>query len=281
MGQRLIFDAETRSFYEFPEFKSALVSDNQTSATGLASMLIENHVKESSDSQFIGRIPWSMLLTKTHVICLFRDADRTVTPMALSTVIQAYTVPAGPRPAHNGTGVLRLSHEGSIPGFLRNLDLIRNSIVDAVSGATNIRVLHQYFEGDYLHFCCIDLTLSRHLPTDIVLPITINLHDFAYIYHDWFGVYRNHKCYVESSDDGHARGFWRFFVPRDAPMNLHPNRAMVRFTIDASRDKCVAVLGRIRHPQWRQVDEPRRSSDVLFDGVRGRLYYDGLVINIK
>ena len=28
-GQRVIFDVETRSFYEFPEFKSVLVGDDQ------------------------------------------------------------------------------------------------------------------------------------------------------------------------------------------------------------------------------------------------------------
>jgi hypothetical protein len=221
------------------------------------------------------------MLTKTHVICLFRDADRTVSPMVLSTLIQAFTIPAHPHPVRNDTGVLRLSHEGVVPGFLQNLDLIRNSVVDADSGATIIRLLHQYFEGDSLHFSCIDLALTRHSSTDAVLPIIINSHDIAYANHCWFGVYRSHKRYIESSDDGHARGFWRFFVPHDAPMNLHPNRAIMRFTIDASGDKCVAVLGRIRHPQWKEIEDPRRSTCVLFDGVRGRLYYDALVINIK
>ena len=277
-GQRLIFDAETRSFYEFPEFKSALVGGDQHSYRFCELLLIWNCLKVSSDSHFGDRIPWLILLTKTHILCLFRDADSTVSPMVLSTLIQAFTVPAHPRTVRDGTGVLRLSHEGVLRGFLQNLDLIRNSLVDADSGATSIRLLHQYFEGDNLHFACIDLTLPRHSSTGAVLPITIDPHDIAYANHCWFGVYRNHKHYVEFSDDGHARGFWRFFVPRDAPMNMHPNRAIMRFTIDASQDRCVVVLGRILHPRWRGIDDP---TYVLFDGVRGRLYYDALVINIK
>ena len=138
---------------------------------------------------------------------------------------------------------------------------------------TNIRLLHQFFKGDTLHFSCISLTLHRQSSTDTVLPMTIDRHDIANVDHGWFG-----KCsdpgerYVESSDDGHARGFSRFFAPYDVPRPL--NNPIMQFIIDASRDRCVAVLGQILIPQWRQIDDPRRTTSILFDGVRGRLYYD-------
>jgi hypothetical protein len=245
-----------------------------TTSQSCEQLLIGNYFKVSPGSPFTDRASWFVLLTKTHIICLFHDADR---PMALSTFIQVFTVPAHPCPVHNGTGVLQLSHEGVMPGDPRDFDLIRNSIVDAVSGVTSIRLLRQFLNGDNLDFSCIDLTLHRQSSTDTVLPMTVDLHDIAHANHGEFGglAEPSHR-YVESSDDGHARGFWRFFAPYDATGNLRLYNPIMRFTIDASRDRCVAVLGQIQIPQWRQIDDPRWTACILFDGVRGRLYYDCL-----
>jgi len=255
-AQQVIFDAETRSFYYFPEFKSSLVSSDLQSRDW----------------------PQIILLTKTHIIVLFHDVDPTVSPVELSTLVQAFTVPTDSRPVHNGTGVLRLSHEGVIPGDTQNVDLIRNSIVDVVSGATSIRLLRQCIKSRRnLHFSCIDLTLHRHSSTDTILPMIIDLHDIANVSHG----YNPSNCYVDSSDEGHARGLWRFFAPRDATSDRDHIDPIMRFTIDASQDKCVAVLGPLLNPQWRQIGDPRWH---LFDGVRGRLYHynEGLrITNIR
>ncbi|KAG6379455.1 hypothetical protein JVT61DRAFT_11935 [Boletus reticuloceps] len=68
----------------------------------------------------------------------------------------------------------------------------------------------------------------------------------------------------------------------------------MRFAIDASRDNCVADLGLILVPRWRQVSNLPQTSNIWFDGVRGRVCYDrrgvdrdassceaALVVNIK
>ena len=250
-------------------------------------LLIGDYLKVSSDSLDCPS-SWTIVLTQTHIIALFYDYDFNVSPMKSSTLIQAFTVPIDSRPVRNGAGVLRLSHEGVTPGILWSSDLIRNSIVDAISGATTIRLLHRLCKDHSLHLFCTDLTLhtGRHSSTDTILPMIIDRHDIAHVNH----VYNDPgDCYVESSDDGHARGFWRFFMPHDAPNRIHP---VIRFTIDASQDRCVAVLGQTLRPQWRQIGDLPWGRRILFDGVRGRLYSHlgrggeasdeaGRIVNIK
>ncbi|KAF8553890.1 hypothetical protein OG21DRAFT_1497385 [Imleria badia] len=171
-GQQLIFDAETRSFYEFPKCNPALVGSDQH--------------RLPDWSRY--RRPWVTLFTKTHVIHIFQHADSSVSPTMSSIIIQAFTVPTDPRLVDNGIGVLRLSHEGVAPGRPDRLKIIRNSIVDAVSGATSIRLLNQFFEGNNLCISCIDLTLPNHSSTNTVLPINIDVHDIAHVNHGCFGL---------------------------------------------------------------------------------------------
>ncbi|KAF8553689.1 hypothetical protein OG21DRAFT_1497572 [Imleria badia] len=273
-GRRLLFDAETRSFYKFPEFKSALV-------------------KVPPDSRFSDPLPWITMLTKTHIISLSFHADRTVSPAVLSTLVQAFTVPRDPHPVHNEIGILRLSHEGVTRDHLQGIDLIRNSVVNPVEGTTSIRLLHQFFEGDNLYLSCIDLTLPGPSSPDTVLPMNIDLQDIGHVNHASFGMSMHHARYVESSDDGHVRGFLRFSMPLDASGNMSAHYLILRFTIDASRSRCVAVLGQISVPQWLKTHDPPWSRHMLFDGVRGRWHYDrrfmlevdddeaAFVINIK
>ena len=223
--------------------------------------LIESQIKVSFDFNSTDRAPRDVLLTKTHVIAVFHTDTK--------TLFQAFTTPV-----HNSTGVLRLSHEGVIPGHVKNLDLIRNSIVDPVSGATSIRLLHQFFEDDNLHFSCIDLVLPRHSSADTVLPITIDVQEVAHVHHAPFLLTICQRCYIESSDDGHVRGIWRIVMPHGPSGEVSSPFPTIRFSIDASGDKCVAVLGQILVPQWRQIYDPPWSRSLFFDVVRGRLYYE-------
>ena len=227
-------------------------------------LLIGDYPKVSSDSL---NWPWAVLLTRTHVIALFYDYDFNVSPEKELTFIQAFTAPTDSRLVRNGAGVLRLSHEGVIPGNFSNVNLIRNSIVDPISGTTSIRLLHQVCMDHNLDVSCIDVTLHRLSSTDGVLPMTIDLHDIAHLKDVCNG--SGAECYVGSSDDGRARGFWRFEVPYLTP---NPIRPVMRFTIDASQDRCVTVLGKILNPQWKQIGDPRCGTNILFDGVRGRFY---------
>ncbi|KAG6374522.1 hypothetical protein JVT61DRAFT_4570 [Boletus reticuloceps] len=269
--EKIIFNVETRSFYKFPPFESELANTDQPSS----------HV----------------VLTNTHVISFFPHT-RTGFDRASSTLVRAFTAPADSQ-LHNGTGILRLSHEGVIPNcnVYNNADLIRNSIVDAESGTINIRLLHQTFNGkamQNLHMSCIDLMLPKHSSTDIILPMTIDLHDITDVH-----VPRNsyftgsHECSIDFSDDGHVRGFYHFFAPRGILGRL--SHSIMQFTIDASRDRCVADLGPILTPRWHQVGDLSDAMRIFFDGVRGRICYDrryirgantgiyeaALVVNIK
>lgn len=209
------------------------------------------------------------MLTKTHIIALSCHTDHTV-----STLIQAFTVSGDPHPVHNEIGVLRLLHEGVVHRPLQGIYLIRNSVVDPVMGTTSIRLLHQSFEEDNLHMSCIDLTLPRPSSPDTVLPMNINLQDIAHVNHPPFAMSMHHTRFLECSDDGHVRGFLRFSMPLDASGKMPSRFLILRFTIDASRDECVAVLGQISVPQWRSVHDPSWSRHILFDGVRGRWHYD-------
>ena len=47
-----------------------------------------------------------------------------------------------------------------------------------------------------------------------------------------------------ASDDRHVRGFWRFCLPHGASGNLRTGCHIMRFTIDASRDRCEAACDR-------------------------------------
>ena len=230
-------------------------------------LLIGDYLKVSSDSLNFNQ-PWTVVLTQTHIITLYYDYDFNASPAKFLTLIQAFTVPTDSRPVCNGAGVLRLSHEGVIPGVFWDVTLLRNSIVDPVSGATSIRLLHQFCSFRDLHVSCIDVALHRRSSTDSILPMTIDLHDIAHL-NDVCGS-PGANCHVGSSDDGHARGFWRFQVQ----YVTNCIRPVMRFTIDASQDRCVIVPGKIQNPQWKQIHDSQWTMPVwvLFDGVRGRLY---------
>ena len=264
-GQRLIFDAETRSFYKFPEFESTLVGGKR-----FYPLFFESSLYRELQ---VNVIPLVTLLTKTHIISVSHHVDRAVSPVVSSTLLQAFILP-DPHLVHNGKGILRLSHEAVMPGRLQIFDLVRNSIMDAVSGTTNIRLLHQFFDGDNLTFSCIDLTLPNRSVMDAVVPMNIDIHEFAHVNRRWFSLYTDRTCYIEFSDDGHVRGFWRFFVPHVTSGSMRSSCPVMRFTIDASQDRCVAVLGRIMAPQWKQVADPPQARNIMFDGVRGMLCYD-------
>ena len=108
------------------------------------------------------------------------------------------------------------------------------------------------------------------------MPITINMYQHFKIGYGLLSPDMGRTCrlYIESSEDGHTRGF------------CGVGFSVVKFTIDATQDKCVALIGEpspIRDrpagrglPFW-----------MLFDGVRGRLCYmdvkgdSGVVADIK
>ncbi|KAG9310817.1 hypothetical protein JVU11DRAFT_8670 [Chiua virens] len=255
--QQVIFHVEEQRFYEFPPFYSVL--DNFPRGSK-ALTLAEN------------------LFTKTHVITLLRFFHDTE-PGHLSTLVQAFTLPNGTE-----SNVLRLSHEGIMDDFPQVVDIIRNSLVDPVNGMTSIRLLDQSFGEGNVCLSCIDLMLPRPTPTNLdsntVLPMSIRAHNIIRTSNILHGSQNDWARHIEASDDGFVRGLWRFRMNAiDALMyGVHATDSpIMRFTIDASEEKCTAVLGKVLPANWHAdltFDGILHYSHAWMDGTRGRMCYE-------
>jgi hypothetical protein len=176
-------------------------------------------------------------------------------------------IPTNPCLVDDGVGVLCLSHEAFIPASLvwrPSRTLIRNSTIDSITGSIDVRILEFFPEFDGPCTSCLDLILPKS-HGGLVLPITINMHQLFKIGSGWFGsdMGRTSRLYVESSEDGHVRGF----------CGVYRNFPLVKFTIDATQDKCVALVGEPSQPIWHHAAGRGLPFWMLFDGVRGRLCY--------
>ncbi|KAF9237128.1 hypothetical protein BU15DRAFT_63382 [Melanogaster broomeanus] len=169
-----------------------------------------------------------------------------------------------PTPSHVQTGEgickLCLTHEAPIEDTSFHMCLLRNSVFDPVTKATNLRILYysEPFDNN-TKYTCVDLTLSEPSPGS-VLPISVHWqHLFtAEIELVLYGL-------TASSDDGHLRGF---SAVSDPTSNVHFAR---RFSIDASEERCIAVVGGRCSMDRDPIIFARGKGD--FDGVRGRIYY--------
>ena len=214
-----------------------------------------------------------IVLTNTHVFT-FRDAHP---EWSYSRVlVQAFTVPDDAHPVENGSHVLRLSHEGEFRTYKAPVAIIRNSVIDPITGSVNVRFLEKgYHRG--IGTICMDFTLQKP-PAAEVLPITIENHDVARTGDDPSPLYdldRPCNIYYGLSDDGYARGLL-------ALEHCHRKRScIVKFTVDATQDRCAVTLGQIMPTEWCQVvcpldcmyDAYLNLPYATFDGVRGRLFY--------
>ena len=205
------------------------------------------------------------------------------------TLVQAFTVPDDQPLADDRNGILRLSHEGIM--FHRTpCAVIRNSIVDPVTGSISVRFLCEWIATDYdghstLHPECVDVTLHKPSPVD-VSPLTVRWHEVLTSknesIHQGLGYSFN---FFDSLGDGYARGLFtkNYHDPGGAEAravrSISPGD-IVKFTIDATRDRCVATLGQVlplpvewMHFKSHGLDIPNKWSLMCFDGIRGRLCY--------
>ena len=164
------------------------------------------------------------------------------------TIIQAFTVPDDKPLAGNRIGILHLSHKGIL--FQRTPDtVIQNSIVDPATGTIGVRFLSQWHElcSDGLHPKCVDVTLHKPSPAD-VSPITVRWHA-ALTSENGPPLHRDldvHHHFFDALGDGYARGLFTeyCYYAADAASDTGVNRsAIVKFTIDATQERCVATLG--------------------------------------
>jgi hypothetical protein len=203
--------------------------------------------------------------TNTHVI-LLRDFSTPWTEPCI--VVQAFTVPDDQRPVENGKGHLHLSHEGifSIDGD--DFPVIRNSVVDPTTGAISVKLLEQHSDSFDFPATYISLTLEKPSPAN-VSPITIDRHHVLIkgdVATQTDTVIHNY-CDIDMSDDGYARGW---FTLDSLDLDV------VKFTIDATQDRCVAVLSQFPGAEWNAaMDSILHSSPeeagVVLDSVIGRM----------
>ncbi|KAF8135103.1 hypothetical protein EV363DRAFT_1447879 [Boletus edulis] len=103
----------------------------------------------------------NVILTRTHVISVWMYT--TSGPSFDATVlIQAFIVPDSAIP--HDVGELRLTHEVILDTYLHSSCLLRNSIVDPVTGLVNIRLLHVTAItpiAKQSHLMCLDLALPK------------------------------------------------------------------------------------------------------------------------
>ena len=214
------------------------------------------------------------MFTNTHLILLQVFCGQQPGPGCW--VVQAFTVPDDYRPVDNGKGELRLSHEGILSGGKEVFNVIRNSVVDPTTGDISVKILERYVHAHDFPHTCIDLTL--HKPSqDDVSPITIDRHSVliegdAPTPGDSWKLCRD--CYDIDISDGYARGWFT----QDHSCPPVESFDAVKFTIDATQDRCVAVLSKFSGLEWNTIVLPiLRSSpekaNVVLDSVRGKLSY--------
>jgi hypothetical protein len=74
---------------------------------------------------------------------------------------------------------------------------------------------------------------------------------------------------LQSSEQGHARGIVTSLTPESFRVS---SRFLYRFSIDASREGCTAVLS---EPEEQRSNDPFKATQYLgFDGAQGRVCYD-------
>jgi hypothetical protein len=225
-----------------------------------------------------------VILTKTHLIafCLLSPN---------MTLVRAFIVAESlsPAPARATVDELCLTHEAHMGELLLPILLIRDSVFDTITRSTNLRFLiGSYNNTGQTDYRCLDLTLPESTAGE-VMPMSIHSQDLFAVDRD------SNPALAGGSVDGHIRGFVSIldrghhdlYPPEND--DLYPPEDVVtiqKFTIDASQERCTAVLG-----EPTQVTFPENLGDFSaessefhfplgcpmygeFDAVRGRLCYD-------
>ena len=205
--------------------------------------------------------------------------------------MRAFTVPGDPPLGENKGGVLRLSHEG-ISSYWPPCMVIRNSIVDPVTGSIGVRFLDRslvcgsHIRDDCLHPECIDVTLHKPSPVD-VSPITVRRHTvITRVNEPLCRYFWCRSIFWDSLADGYVRGLFTHRCDHETDRNTaicKKRSAIVKFTIDATQDYCVATLCRFFFPlpaEWERhrcsrgfPDNHQRCWQIYFDCIRGKAWH--------
>ena len=210
-----------------------------------------------------------IVLSTTHVIVIHAVQEFSVEKL----LVQAYIVPSE-KELH--LSQLRPSHQAIITynrPVLYNTScvhhkpwrcgwsLLRDSVVDPITGSTHLRLLHTYpHDSDAeQRFDCVDFTLPAN-STEVILPMSIETHLLFDIpdFYPYLG-----GQLVEASPEGFAQGLC-IISPEDTESHIR------KFSIDATGERCVGVVGS-SHLPWPHAN--LHDSSQLFDYTRGRMLY--------
>lgn len=160
---------------------------------------------------------------------------------------------------------------------LSNIKVIKH-VVARPTGTRNITLLDYSADPGPLDLQRVEMTLPECLP-DVILPINIEMHTIKLPRERVRpSCYENHCKYVDMSDDGQIRGFFRANKRqrRERPWDTNENQLIMKFTIDMTQDPRVVTRGQVAPAQWSNEVNPEvdpTGKHIAFDGMRGRLCY--------
>ncbi|KAF9230281.1 hypothetical protein BU15DRAFT_69325 [Melanogaster broomeanus] len=247
----LVWDMRTRIFHKLPHFSSAL------------------HICWSRGG-FPRLRPVQVVAAESHIIAVYHWSGR----RGNAAIFQAFVFANSPRPASDGIYDLRLTHETSTETeYCRStLHLLRNSVFDPVTRATSLRILSFLDSEKHMEHTCLDFTLPELQPTRLVVPMTIHTQPLFTFTFKSEGVMNEY--WITSSDDGHLRGICRALAlgnDRGLSARAHFIR---KFSIDASKEICVAALGNIcQAAPTHSIPYTGKKGSCAFDGFSGRMHH--------
>lgn len=192
-------------------------------------------------------------------------------------VIHVFAPPRG----ENEQRVLCHTHRGQTnDSHLGHFKAMKPS-VDPATGATNMRLIDYYTHCDALQLVCIDLTLPKRFTTSTeLLPITIEERRIS-LPRERVRLSRYVSCcqYLDVSDDGHIRGFYRGKKRpkrKERAWDVIESQHILKFAIDTTEDPWAITRGQIGPAGWSEEVDPdvdHLGKNIVFDGMRGKLYY--------
>ena len=179
-------------------------------------------------------------------------------------VIQVFALPPD---VESGNRVLCLTHEGVTVEHFQGLSVdVLKPLVDPITGATHLRLLDYSSRRGDLRVARIDLTLPEPCADD-VSPMTVEMRHYMLPREGIpTSYYRTRFQYVDVSEEGHIRGFYRGY-------RGVPNDHVMKFTIDSRQDEWVINCGKLLPAEWSDLGDTWLDESIMFDGMRGKICF--------
>jgi hypothetical protein len=143
---------------------------------------------------------------------------------------------------------------------------LRNSIVDTLTGTTNVRLLERLDVNHGLNVTWGDLILPRPFGDDAdALPVTIVMNE-KFVKHKKPHKFqsRDWSFRIDCSEDGYLRGFC---------IDDSPQRKFMKFTVDVTQEKCTLAVGEFLYPKWKHTKDTDLDPYICLDAASGRIWW--------